>query len=132
MVISIGQLIQHVTIISKPMSDPVQPMLQATEAIKEEDEEAGWNLEDEAGFGDEEEEDAQPSVKPAGEAKAEEGMDLEEGGDEIDPLDAFMADNEARVGPVKTEDTTAAPQGNTKRSWLALLLAASDPLLCRM
>ena len=39
-------------------------------------------------------------------------MDLEEGGDEIDPLDAFMADNEAKVEPVKTEeDAAAAPQG---------------------
>ena len=38
-------------------------------------------------------------------------MDLEEGGDEIDPLDAFMADNEVKVAPVKTEDTAAVPKG---------------------
>lgn len=30
-------------------------------------------------------------------------MDMEEGGDEIDPLDAFMADNETKVASVKTE-----------------------------
>ena len=41
-------------------------------------------------------------------------MDLEEGGDEIDPLDAFMADNEAKVAPVKTEDAAAAPQGDIR------------------
>ena len=91
-------------------------ILQATEAVKEAEEEAGWNLEDEAGFDDdkEEEQQAQPSAKPAAELKPEEGaMDLEEGGDEIDPLDAFMADNEAQVGPIKTEeDATAAPQGD--------------------
>ena len=104
-------------------------MFQATEAVKEAEEEAGWNLEDEAGFDDdeEEEEQVQPSAKPAAEPKAQEGavdqegaMDLEEGGDEIDPLDAFMADNDTKVGPVKIEeDTAAAPQGDSQLSyWL--------------
>lgn len=82
----------------------------------EAEEEAGWNLEDEAGFDDDQEEQqpAQSSAKPEAEPKAEEGaMDLEEGGDEIDPLDAFMADNEAKVEPIKTEeDAAAAPQGD--------------------
>ena len=91
-------------------------IFQVTEAVKEAEEEAGWNLEDEAGFDDdqEEEQQAQPSAKPAAELKPEEGgMDLEEGGDEIDPLDAFMADNEAKVGPIKSEeDAAAAPQGD--------------------
>ncbi|KAL3155377.1 hypothetical protein ABBQ38_010937 [Trebouxia sp. C0009 RCD-2024] len=77
---------------------------QATEAVKEAEEEAGWNLEDEAGFDDDEEEaegqGQQPPAKPMAEPQAEEGaMDLEEGGDEIDPLDAFMADNEVKVAP---------------------------------
>lgn len=87
---------------------------QATEAVKEAEEEAGWNLEDEAGFDDDEEAEgqAQHSAKPTAEPKVEEAMDLEEGGDEIDPLDAFMADNEVKVAPssVKTEDTAAAPK----------------------
>ena len=91
-------------------------MFQATEAVKETEEEAGWNLEDESGFDDDEEAEgqAQPSTKPSADPKAEEGaMDLEEGGDEIDPLDAFMADNEVKVGPsVKTEDTAVAPKGS--------------------
>ncbi len=41
----------------------------------------GWSLEDE----DDEEDEAQPAQP----------QDLEEGGDEIDPLDAFMMENEA-------------------------------------
>lgn len=90
-------------------------VFQATEAVKEAEEEAGWNLEDEAGFDDDEEAEgqAQHSAKPTAEPKVEEAMDLEEGGDEIDPLDAFMADNEVKVAPssVKTEDTAAAPKG---------------------
>ena len=90
---------------------------QATETVKEAEEEAGWNLEDEAGFDDdqqEEQQQAQPSAKPAAEPKTEEGaMDLEEGGDEIDPLDAFMADNETKVKPIKSEENAAAtPQGD--------------------
>ena len=82
---------------------------QATDAVQEEDDEKGWNLDDEAGFDEEEDEDM-PSVKPAAEAK-EETMDLEEGGDEIDPLDAFMADNDTKVAPIKAEEGTAASQG---------------------
>lgn len=100
-------------------------LLQATESVKETEEEAGWNLEDEAGFDDEEEEQqAQVAEKPAAEPKPEEGaMDLEEGGDEIDPLDAFMADNEAKVGPIKTEEdaAAAAPKGDG-HSWAVWLL----------
>ncbi len=68
-------------------------------------------MEDESGF-DDDEEQVPPSAKPTVEPKAEESaMDMEEGGDEIDPLDAFMADNEVKVGPsVKAEDT-AVPKG---------------------
>lgn len=44
-------------------------------------------------------------------------MDLQEGGDEIDPLDAFMADNETKVEPIKAEEDAApAPQGDC-HSW---------------
>ena len=101
-------------------------MPQATESVKEAEEEAGWNLEDEAGFDDEvEEQQAQVSEKPAAEPKPEEGaMDLKEGGDEIDPLDAFMADNEAQVGPIKTEESAAAaaPKGDGHQLGLVALV----------
>lgn len=90
-------------------------------------------MEDEAGFDEDEEGEGQgqgqqPSAKPMAEPQAEEGaMDLEEGGDEIDPLDAFMADNEVKVAPVKTEDTAAAPKGGcctgSLRLWCLLLHA---------
>jgi len=52
-----------------------------------------------------------PTAKPEADPKAEDTMDLEEGGDEIDPLDAFMADNDAKVAPIKAEEQ-AAVQGN--------------------
>ena len=83
---------------------------QATNTVKDEDDEKGWNLEDEAGFDEEDDEDM-PEAKPAAEAKAEDAMDLEEGGDEIDPLDAFMADNDAQVAPVKAEEPAAVQGG---------------------
>ena len=76
------------------------------EPAEEEDDQKGWNLDDEAGFDeDEEETQVQPATK---QAKEEEVMGMEEGGDEIDPLDAFMADNEAKVVPVKTEAANVA------------------------
>lgn len=76
------------------------------EPAEEEDDQKGWNLDDEAGFDEEEEEiQVQPAAK---QAKEEEVMNMEEGGDEIDPLDAFMADNEANVVPVKTEPAGTA------------------------
>lgn len=113
-------------------------MSQATEAVKEAEEEAGWNLEDEAGFDDDEEEaegqGQQPPAKPMAEPQAEEGaMDLEEGGDEIDPLDAFMADNEVKVAPVKTEDTAAASKGGCYTCFLRLscLLLHAHSGLCK-
>lgn len=84
-------------------------MAQATSTVKDEEDEKGWNLEDEAGF-DEEDDEEMPEAKPAAEAKAEDAMDLEEGGDEIDPLDAFMAGNDAQVAPLKEEEP-AAVQG---------------------
>lgn len=87
-------------------------MVQVADTVKGEDDERGWNLEDEAGF-DEEEDDDMPAANSAAEPKADDAMDLEEGGDEIDPLDAFMADNEAKVAPVKTEEEPAAAQGLT-------------------
>ena len=90
-------------------------LAQATNTVKDEEDEKGWNLEDEAGF-DEEDDEEMPEAKPAAEAnpaaeaKAEDAMDLEEGGDEIDPLDAFMAGNDAKVAPL-TEEEPAAVQG---------------------
>ena len=56
-----------------------------------------------------------PTAKPEADPKAEDAMDLEEGGDEIDPLDAFMADNDAKVTPIKAEEQ-AAVQGNMHTS----------------
>lgn len=90
-------------------------MAQATNTVKDEEDEKGWNLEDEAGFDEEDDEDmpeAKPAseTNPAAEAKAEDAMDMEEGGDEIDPLDAFMAGNDAQVAPLKEEEP-AAVQG---------------------
>lgn len=80
----------------------------AAQPAEEEEDQKGWNLDDEAGFDNEEEDEA--PVQPASkQPKAEEeAMDMEEGGDEIDPLDAFMADNESKVTPVKTEPASTA------------------------
>jgi len=85
-------------------------LVQVTDTVKEDDDEKGWNLDDEAGF-DEEDEEEVPTAKPEADPKAEDAMDLEEGGDEIEPLDAFMADNDAKVAPIKAEEQ-AAVQGN--------------------
>jgi len=85
-------------------------LVQVTDTVKDDDDEKGWNLDDEAGFDEEDEEDV-PTAKPEADPKAEDAMDLEEGGDEIDPLDAFMADNDAKVAPIKAEEQAAA-QGN--------------------
>jgi len=85
-------------------------LVQVTDTVKDDDDEKGWNLDDEAGFDEEDEEDV-PTAKPEADPKAEDAMDLEEGGDEIDPLDAFMADNDAKVAPIKAEEQ-AAVQGN--------------------
>ena len=81
----------------------------AAQPAEEEEDQKGWNLDDEAGFDDEEEDEApvQPEAKQP-KAEEEEAMDMEEGGDEIDPLDAFMADNESKVTPVKTEPASTA------------------------
>ena len=85
--------------------------MQADEAAqKEDDDEKGWNLEDETGF-DDEEDDGVPAATATPQPKQEDAMDLAEGGDEIDPLDAFMAENDAQVEPVKTEEESAAPKG---------------------
>ncbi len=89
----------------------VHALVQVTDTVKDDDDEKGWNLDDEAGF-DEEDEEEVPTAKPEADPKAEDAMDLEEGGDEIDPLDAFMADNDAKVAPIKAEEQ-AAVQGNT-------------------
>lgn len=86
-------------------------LVQAADAAqKESDNEKGWNLEDETGFDDEDEQAGAPS-KSAEEPKQDDAMELVEGGDEIDPLDAFMAENEAQVEPVKTEDNGPAAKG---------------------
>ena len=74
------------------------------------DDEKGWNLEDETGF--DEDDEATPAAQAAAQPKQEDAMDLAEGGDEIDPLDAFMAENDAQVEPVKMEEDAAAPQGD--------------------
>lgn len=88
----------------------VHALVQVTDTVKDDDDEKGWNLDDEAGFDEEDEEDV-PTAKPEADSKAEDAVDLEEGGDEIDPLDAFMADNDAKVAPIKAEEQ-AAVQGN--------------------
>lgn len=78
----------------------------AAQQQEEDEDQKGWNLEDEADF---DEEEGQGAAQPADtQPKAEEAMDMEEGGDEIDPLDAFMADNEAKVAPVNTGATGTA------------------------
>lgn len=82
---------------------------QVTDTVKDDDDEKGWNLDDEAGFDEEDEEDV-PTAKPEADSKAEDAMDLEEGGDEIDPLDAFMADNDAKVAPIKAEEQAAVQE----------------------
>lgn len=74
----------------------------------DDDDEKGWNLEDETGF--DEDDEATPAAQAAAQPKQEDAMDLAEGGDEIDPLDAFMAENDAQVEPVKMEEDAAAPQ----------------------
>lgn len=89
----------------------------AEHAQQEEDKQKGWNLEDEADFEDEDGDTgndngsaALPTPAAPRQPKAEEAADMEEGGDEIDPLDAFMADNEASVAPVKTEPAASAEE----------------------
>ena len=76
----------------------------------DDDDEKGWNLEDETGF--DEDDEAPSAAQAAAQPKQEDAMDLAEGGDEIDPLDAFMAENDAQVEPVKMEEDAAAPRGN--------------------
>ena len=79
-------------------------------AQQEADDEKGWNLEDETGFDEDGDVDV-PAATATPQPKQEDAMDLAEGGDEIDPLDAFMAENDAHVEPVKTEEESAAPKG---------------------